>query len=332
MSVALGLSPRDRRALVLGAGTVVGLVLVARGGPALRAWESGRLSEARSTTRQLLAVRNGIVAQPALRDSLAARRRRLAALDSATPRGSSPAALGAAVAAAVEEIADDNSIKVVALQLRSDSAAVDSQAGAEVRVSGVADIVGLAAFLQAVEGGATPLLVKELSVSQSAPAADSTKPEALRIDVLIAANGSVDRARAATGARPAMLPGASVTTMRTTADAAVESAENATVSNDAFRLANEPAAVRYDPNDDARASRAAMAPPPAPIRPTMTLKAIVGGPPWQAVVDGLPGRPPGTIVRVGASFDRLVARRVTRDSVFIQGPDTSWVLTFQRRP
>lgn len=114
-------------------------------------------------------------------------------------------------------------------------------------------------------------------------------------------------------------------------DAPLDSAADAIASNDAFRLANEPAAVRYDPSDGTRAGRTASAPPLAPLRPTMTLKAIVGGPPWQAVVDGIPGRPPGTIVRAGNAFDRLVARRVTRDSVVIQGPDTTWVLTFQRR-
>ncbi|MGH7621613.1 MAG: hypothetical protein ACREMU_04680, partial [Gemmatimonadaceae bacterium] len=64
---AIGLSPRDRRTLVIGAGTVFGLVLLARGLPALRAWESSRLAEARSTTRQLLAVREGFAALPALR-------------------------------------------------------------------------------------------------------------------------------------------------------------------------------------------------------------------------------------------------------------------------
>jgi hypothetical protein len=47
-----------------------------------------------------------------------------------------------------------------------------------------------------------PLVVKELGVSQSAPAADSTKPEALRVDLLIVAIGSVERAQTAAGARP----------------------------------------------------------------------------------------------------------------------------------
>ncbi|HSQ31482.1 MAG TPA: hypothetical protein VLN49_16615 [Gemmatimonadaceae bacterium] len=101
------------------------------------------------------------------------------------------------------------------------------------------------------------------------------------------------------------------------------------VSNDPFRLTNAPALVRYDPKSESSVPTAAVAAPP--VRPVMTLKAIVGGPPWQAIVDGLPGQPPGTIVRAGNAFDKLVARAVTRDSVVIQGPDTTWVLSFRRR-
>jgi len=101
------------------------------------------------------------------------------------------------------------------------------------------------------------------------------------------------------------------------------------VSNDPFRLTNRPAIVRYDPK--AEGAVATMSVAAAPIRPVMTLKAIVGGPPWQAIVDGLPGQPSGTVVRAGNAFDKLVARAVTRDSVVIQGPDTTWVLSFRRR-
>ncbi|MDB4878329.1 MAG: hypothetical protein JWM41_4775 [Gemmatimonadetes bacterium] len=75
-----------------------------------------------------------------------------------------------------------------------------------------------------------------------------------------------------------------------------------------------------------------MANAPPRVRPVMTLKAIVGGPPWQAVVDGIPGQPPGVLVRQGTTLDKLAIRSVTRDSVVIQGPDTTWVLGFGRRP
>jgi hypothetical protein len=68
------------------------------------------------------------------------------------------------------------------------------------------------------------------------------------------------------------------------------------------------------------------------VRPTFALKAIVGGPPWSAVIDGIPGQAAGTVIRQGAQFEKLVVRSVTRDSVIIQGPDTTWVLRFGGRP
>jgi len=111
----------------------------------------------------------------------------------------------------------------------------------------------------------------------------------------------------------------------------LEEAEDVTSSNDPFRLANAPSSVRYDPNNEGTIAGAASYVPP-PIRPNMILKAIVGGPPWQAMVDGIPGQPPGTLVRAGSTFDKLVAKDVGRDSVVIRGPDTTWVLTFRRRP
>jgi len=106
-------------------------------------------------------------------------------------------------------------------------------------------------------------------------------------------------------------------------------AEDAIVTNDPFRLSNSPAAVRYDPASDGPMSGVLAGTPQ--LRPTLVLKAIVGGPPWQAVIDGIPGQPAGTIARAGARFDRFTVRAVTRDSVIVQGVDTSWVLSFRAR-
>jgi hypothetical protein len=114
-------------------------------------------------------------------------------------------------------------------------------------------------------------------------------------------------------------------------DEMLATAEDLTVTNDPFRLANTPAAVRFDPNDEMGAVGPIVTLAPR-IRPNMTLKAVIGGPPWQAIVDGIPGQAQGTLVRPGSVFDKLVARAVTRDSVVIQGPDTTWVLAFGRRP
>jgi len=109
-------------------------------------------------------------------------------------------------------------------------------------------------------------------------------------------------------------------------DSALDEAEDATISNDPFRLSNEPAAVRYDASAEGEVVSAVPV-----VRPTLVLKAIIGGPPWQAVIDGIPGQPPGTIAAPGARFDKLVVRRVTRDTVVVQGPDTTWLLGFKGR-
>lgn len=111
-------------------------------------------------------------------------------------------------------------------------------------------------------------------------------------------------------------------------ETAIAAAEDVIVANDPFRLANEPALVRYDPANESDVATTIAG--SARVRPNLILKAIVGGPPWQAVIDGLPGQPPNTVVRAGTAYDKLVARAVTRDSVVIQGPDTAWVLSFRR--
>jgi hypothetical protein len=105
------------------------------------------------------------------------------------------------------------------------------------------------------------------------------------------------------------------------------------VANDPFRVANEPAAVRYDARADGSGSAnasAPIAPMPPPPRPNFMLRAIVGGPPWQAIVDGFPGQPAGTIVQKGSVLARIAVTAVSRDSVLLRGPDTAWVLTFRR--
>jgi hypothetical protein len=57
------------------------------------------------------------------------------------------------------------------------------------------------------------------------------------------------------------------------------------------------------------------------------LRGIVGGPPWQAIVDGIPGIPDGSVLKAGQTFEKYVIRSVSKDTVIVQGPDTTWHLT-----
>lgn len=95
------------------------------------------------------------------------------------------------------------------------------------------------------------------------------------------------------------------------------------VANDPFRLSRHPATVAYSPALEGLA-------PPAPVRPprpNLVLRGIVGGPPWSAILDGLPGRDGNVMVRRGDSLGTLVVRAVGRDTVIIKGADTTWRLT-----
>ena len=187
----VGLSQRDRRTLVLGVCIISLLVFGARGLPALRAWEANRLAEARTAAEQLARLRAGRSMLPELRASLRAARERLASLDSTLLSGANPPAIAARLASMLEDFADENAVRITALQLRSDSLTKGQLARVAVRLTGITDVAGLAGLLRAVEGDATPLVVEELSVSQGEPAAPETKPEMLRLDVLVGAIGLV---------------------------------------------------------------------------------------------------------------------------------------------
>lgn len=111
-------------------------------------------------------------------------------------------------------------------------------------------------------------------------------------------------------------------------DDSLEAAAGTTVMNDPFRLANHPAAVRFTAREVG--SGIVRSTPPAAQRPVMTVQAIVGGPPWQAIVDGIPGQQAGVVVSAGSAFDKLRVKAVGRDTVTVQGPDTTWKLTLKR--
>jgi hypothetical protein len=94
-------------------------------------------------------------------------------------------------------------------------------------------------------------------------------------------------------------------------------------ARDPFRLPQEAALA------ERAATAAEAAAVPRAAAPLLVVRAIVGGPPWQAVLDGLPGQPPGTVVTSGAEIGGLRVVAVTRDSVVVRGLDTTWTLALR---
>jgi hypothetical protein len=80
-----------------------------------------------------------------------------------------------------------------------------------------------------------------------------------------------------------------------------------------------------------------LAPPPtsqlpAPRKPRLVLRGVVGGPPWNAILEGVPGHDGSYVVSTGDSVAGLKIRSVRRDGATIRGMDTTWILKLGRAP
>jgi len=100
------------------------------------------------------------------------------------------------------------------------------------------------------------------------------------------------------------------------------------VDGDAFRLDRKPAAVQYRVAGDTAISVAPVAPPPP--KPALALVGIIGGPPWAALVNGIPAHDGTMLVRARDTLGGLRITSVSDDGVTITGLDTVWHLTTKR--
>ena len=100
-------------------------------------------------------------------------------------------------------------------------------------------------------------------------------------------------------------------------------------AHDPFRPEHHPSIVPYNPDIESAAA-GAPPPPPKPPKPRIAVAGIVGGPPWSALLDSVPGRDGSVLVRKGDTLSGLRIRSVGRDTVIVQGADTVWRLVVKR--
>jgi hypothetical protein len=181
----------DRRTLVVGAMVISGLIAVSKGLPLVRAWAETRVAEAASASASVAFADEARRMLPALRDSLRVRRARAAFLDSSLLVGLSPSDLVATLSSTVEDLASESGVRVNAVQMKADTVAHGPLSTVSVRVTGIADVTGLAGLLHAIEGDSHPLVIRSLAVSQSEPAAPGSKPEQLRLDIVVEGLGLI---------------------------------------------------------------------------------------------------------------------------------------------
>lgn len=92
-------------------------------------------------------------------------------------------------------------------------------------------------------------------------------------------------------------------------------------------------AERSSPDESATIALgfAGQAAPPKPPKPMLSLRGILGGPPWDALIEGVPGHEGAVVLRVGQRSGDIIVRAIRRDTVFLQGMDTTWKLTLRRQ-
>jgi hypothetical protein len=107
----------------------------------------------------------------------------------------------------------------------------------------------------------------------------------------------------------------------------VDDAASATSDHDPFRLTREPSTVPYAADHEPASPQAQIQSVPHPV---LALSGIVG-PPWVAVLEGVPGRTGSVVAKVGDTIGRpslalLVVHRIEHDTVIVRGLDTTWTL------
>ncbi len=63
------------------------------------------------------------------------------------------------------------------------------------------------------------------------------------------------------------------------------------------------------------------------VRPTLVLAGLVGGPPWHALVEGVPGREGGVLLGLGDQIGGVRVLEFRNGAVVLAGYDTTWVLS-----
>lgn len=185
--ISLTLTPRDRRVLLIGAGVIGVLVVLARGVPAWRAWVSESRASAAEQMRAA-ATADGIIGMSrVLRDTLAERDARYVALAPALVAGATPAEASATLASFVSGAASGAGVKLGSVQLRpvADTGSRRAFFRIGVHLDVVGDIRGLTSLIAALERGPTRLRIRDLTIVQPDPSSPSDRVEALRLELTV---------------------------------------------------------------------------------------------------------------------------------------------------
>jgi hypothetical protein len=184
MSTSRRLSARDRRALYAGGAILVGALVFRSAAPILGALTGLAESNQRSSDLVTLVHRDAADAA-SMRDSLLARRRRLAASDSLLLPSGTPASVASELAASLRRAAADVGLELLGATTEPGAAASGSLQRARVRLDAQGDVSGILQFLLLVELSPGLLDVSDLAITALEPGAADDRAEAIRISLTI---------------------------------------------------------------------------------------------------------------------------------------------------
>lgn len=178
------MTPRDRRALVLGLGTVISAAMAFRIVPAaIRGavnWRAHVEAQQQSLRREQALV----ASLPRLKDSLGQSLTRVVALAPRLVAVGTPAEASASLASVVSVAASRHSLRVVRMDPLPDSAAgMFTRIAVRTELEG--DIRGLTGLLQVLETGDPVLTVVALTVDAPQPVTGKGVPETLHIGLTV---------------------------------------------------------------------------------------------------------------------------------------------------
>ncbi len=179
------MTPRDRRALLLGGCVVIGAVLGLRVLP----WAVRRVTAAHALLREratlLARTREEMASLPTLRDSAAVLSQALLALATQVLSGSTSAEAGADLSGRMNLAASRAPAKVERLDPLPDSSGDGRLGRVRVHAALETDVRGLIALMRAIDTGDEVLKLDELRVEAPEPGTLPRGPEILKVEITV---------------------------------------------------------------------------------------------------------------------------------------------------
>ncbi|SRR6185312_7105199 len=106
----------------------------------------------------------------------------------------------------------------------------------------------------------------------------------------------------------------------------LDSASSHIVTHDPFRVDRKPAMVAFS------IAASGVPAPPVPAAPIVriVLHGTIGGPPWRAIISGIPGRDGTIVVSSGDTLGTVAIRSVNKDGVTVRVRDSTWTVTLAK--